>query len=45
VHAGIGVMREYGLTLYTRASRSLYAALGDPRYHRKQIANLIETIE
>jgi alkylation response protein AidB-like acyl-CoA dehydrogenase len=45
VHAGTGVMREYGLTLYTRASRSLYAALGEPRYHRKQIANLIETIE
>lgn len=45
VHAGIGVMREYGLTLYTRGSRSLYAALGDPRYHRRQIANLIDTIE
>jgi alkylation response protein AidB-like acyl-CoA dehydrogenase len=45
VHAGTGVMREYGLTLYTRGSRSLYAALGDPRYHRKQIANLIDTVE
>ncbi len=45
VHAGTGIMRSYGLTLYTRQSRSLYAALGDPRYHRKQIANLIETIE
>ena len=30
VHAGVGVMREYGLTLYTRLSRSLYHALGDP---------------
>ena len=45
VHAGTGVMRDYGLTLYTRGSRSLYAALGDPRYHRKQIANLIDTVE
>ncbi|MSQ30175.1 MAG: acyl-CoA dehydrogenase [Dehalococcoidia bacterium] len=45
VHAGLGIMREYGLTLYTRGSRSLYAALGEPRYHRRQIANLIETIE
>ena len=45
VHAGTGIMRSYGLTLYTRQSRSLYAALGDPRYHRKQIANLIDIIE
>lgn len=44
VHAGMGVSREYGLTLYTRGSRSLYAALGEPRWHRKQIANLIDTI-
>lgn len=44
VHAGIGVMREYGLTLYTRLSRSLYHALGDPRYHRRQIANLIPSL-
>lgn len=45
VHAGVGVMREFGLTLYTRLSRSLYHALGDPRYHRRRIADLIETIE
>ena len=44
VHAGIGVMREYGLTLYTRGSRSLYHAMGGPRYHRKRLADLIETI-
>jgi len=37
VHAGIGVMREYGLTLYTRASRSLYHSLGDPQWHRRQL--------
>ncbi|MGE3985781.1 MAG: acyl-CoA dehydrogenase family protein [Dehalococcoidia bacterium] len=45
VHAGVGVMREFGLTLYTRLSRSLYHALGDPRYHRRRIADLIETID
>jgi alkylation response protein AidB-like acyl-CoA dehydrogenase len=45
VHAGVGVMREFGLTLYTRLSRSLYHSLGDPRYHRRRIADLIETIE
>ncbi len=41
VHAGIGVMREYGLTQYTRASRSLYHALGDPRWHRKRLGELL----
>lgn len=46
VHAGIGVMREYGLTQYTRASRSLYHALGDPRWHRKRLGDLLPaTIE
>jgi len=45
VHAGVGVMREFGLTLYTRLSRSLYHHLGDPRFHRRRIADLIETIE
>ncbi len=44
VHAGIGVMREYGLTLFTRQSRSLFHALGDPKYHRRRIADLVETI-
>ncbi|MBT5318362.1 MAG: acyl-CoA/acyl-ACP dehydrogenase, partial [Chloroflexi bacterium] len=41
VHAGVGVMREYGLSLYTRLSRSLYHALGDPKYHRRLLADLI----
>ena len=45
VHAGTGVMREYGLTLYTRLSRSLFHALGDPRYHRKELAKIIPTME
>lgn len=41
VHAGVGVMREYGLSLYTQLSRSLYHSLGDPKYHRRKLADLI----
>jgi len=37
VHAGIGVVREYGLTLHTKMSRSLYHFLGAPRLHRKRM--------
>tara|TARA_B100000029_G_scaffold516508_1_gene630398 strand:- start:94 stop:1230 length:1137 start_codon:yes stop_codon:yes gene_type:complete len=45
VHAGTGVVREYGLTLYTRQSRSLFHALGEPRYHRRQLAKLMPTLQ
>ncbi len=41
VHAGVGVMHEYGLALYTRTARSLYHALGGPRWHRKQLGALL----
>ena len=41
VHAGVGVMREYGLTQFTRVSRSLYYALGDPKWHRQRLAELL----
>src|SRR5688572_11015529 len=37
VHAGIGVSREYGLTLHTKMSRSLYHCLGAPKMHRKKL--------
>ena len=37
VHAGIGVSREYGLTLHTKMSRSLYHCLGAPKLHRKRL--------
>jgi alkylation response protein AidB-like acyl-CoA dehydrogenase len=37
VHAGIGVVREYGLTLHTKMSRSLYHCLGAPSLHRKRL--------
>ncbi len=37
VHAGIGVVREYGLTLHTKMSRTLYHCLGAPKAHRKRM--------
>ena len=41
VHAGIGVMREYGLTLHTRMSRSLYHCLGAPKVHRRCLEKVL----
>jgi alkylation response protein AidB-like acyl-CoA dehydrogenase len=41
VHAGVGIMREYGLTLHTKMSRTLYHYLGGPRYHRKKLAQAL----
>lgn len=41
VHAGVGIMREYGLTLHTKMSRTLYHYLGDPRYHKRRLAEAL----
>lgn len=41
VHAGIGVSREYGLTLHTKMSRSLYHCLGAPKVHRKRLESVL----
>jgi alkylation response protein AidB-like acyl-CoA dehydrogenase len=41
VHAGVGVIREYGLTLHTQRSRTLYPLLGDAREHRRRIADAL----
>jgi alkylation response protein AidB-like acyl-CoA dehydrogenase len=41
VHAGVGVIREYGLTLHTQRSRTLYHLLGDARYHRRCLAEAL----
>ncbi|MFH1603809.1 MAG: acyl-CoA dehydrogenase family protein [Pseudomonadota bacterium] len=41
VHAGIGVMHEYGLTLHTKMSRSLYHCLGAPKLHRKRLESAL----
>ena len=38
VHAGIGSDLQYGLAVHTFASRSLYPYLGDPAWHRRQLA-------
>ncbi len=42
VHAGIGSVRNYGLVLYTKASRSLYNYLGDPKFHKRRLAHALE---
>ena len=42
VHAGVGVSREYGLTLHTKMSRTLYHYLGDPSYHRRKLAETLD---
>jgi len=41
VHAGIGISREYGLTLHTKMSRTLYQTLGDPLYHKRRMADAL----
>jgi alkylation response protein AidB-like acyl-CoA dehydrogenase len=41
VHAGIGVVREYGLTLHTKMSRSLYHCLGAPGFHRRRLESVL----
>ena len=41
VHAGMGVIREYGLTLHTKMSRSLYHCLGAPKLHRKHLERVL----
>ena len=41
VHAGVGSMTEYGLTLHTTASRTLYHYLGDPKFHRDRLADAL----
>ena len=41
VHAGIGVVREYGLTLHTKMSRTLYHFLGGPKFHKRKLATAL----
>jgi alkylation response protein AidB-like acyl-CoA dehydrogenase len=44
VHAGIGVLREYGLTLHTKMSRSLYHTLGSPREHHRLLERALKLV-
>jgi alkylation response protein AidB-like acyl-CoA dehydrogenase len=41
VHAGVGVISEYGLTLHTQRSRALYHLLGDEKLHRRRLADAL----
>jgi alkylation response protein AidB-like acyl-CoA dehydrogenase len=42
IHGGIGVDPQYGLTLHTQMSRSLYNFLGHPRWHKRRMIRAIE---
>jgi len=42
VHAGVGIDLKYRLYLYTKKSKTLYSYLGDPHYHQKRVARLLE---
>lgn len=41
VHAGIGSAEEYGLTPHTQMSRTLYHYLGDPKWHKRRMADAL----
>jgi alkylation response protein AidB-like acyl-CoA dehydrogenase len=38
VHAGIGSSLDYGLVPHTQLSRTLFNYLGDPKWHKRQMA-------
>lgn len=42
VHAGQGSLIEYGLVAHTQMSRTLFAYLGDPRWHKRRMAEALE---
>jgi alkylation response protein AidB-like acyl-CoA dehydrogenase len=42
VHAGIGSSLEYGLVPHTQLSRTLFNYLGDPKWHKRQMAATLE---
>jgi alkylation response protein AidB-like acyl-CoA dehydrogenase len=41
VHAGIGSALEYGLVPHTQLSRTLFNYLGDPKWHKRQMADAL----
>ena len=41
VHAAIGSDPQYGLTLYTRVSRTIYELLGPPGWQRRRMADAL----
>jgi alkylation response protein AidB-like acyl-CoA dehydrogenase len=42
VHAGQGSLTEYGLVAHTQMSRTLFPYLGDPRWHKRRMADALE---
>jgi alkylation response protein AidB-like acyl-CoA dehydrogenase len=42
VHAAIGSDPRFGLTLYTRISRTMYELLGPPAWQRRQMADALD---
>jgi alkylation response protein AidB-like acyl-CoA dehydrogenase len=42
VHAGMGVLVEYGLAAHTQMSRTLFHYLGDPRWHKRRMADALD---
>ena len=42
VHAGQGSLVEYGLVPHTRMSRTLFGYLGDPRWHKRRMADVLD---
>jgi alkylation response protein AidB-like acyl-CoA dehydrogenase len=42
VHAGKGIMKQFELYLYSDKARAMYSYLGDPAYHRKRVAAILE---
>jgi alkylation response protein AidB-like acyl-CoA dehydrogenase len=42
VHAGQGSLTEYGLAAHTQMSRTLFAYLGDPRWHKRRMADALD---
>lgn len=42
VHAGIGSSNEYGLVKHTQMSRTLFHALGDPKWHKRRMADALQ---
>jgi alkylation response protein AidB-like acyl-CoA dehydrogenase len=41
VHAGMGSLIEYGLAAHTQMSRTLFHYLGDPRWHKRRMADAL----
>jgi len=41
VFSGVSYSKEHPVSFHTKASRSLYSYLGDPAYHKRELAKLL----